>query len=524
MQQLIIRASALLCRVPGNDSLRYLRVGLVLALFVSVPGLRAFDPEAIGLTAMRRERPAITGAGVAVAQPEAEVGPGAWETDSALNLSALFTWTSDLGTATSFPNAVGSLSGHATAVGGLFYGSAGGVAPGVPTMDNYEAGHFVNSFVVALQPFRARVINQSFIFDGMPSTSIDPFYDAYTARHDVLFVSGVNNAPDTPPAPGTAYNSIAVGVYFSGSQSSIGPTSDGRSKPDLVAPEPVTSSATPDVAGAAALLLQAAAANDAGPGTAALATNASTIKALLLNGAVKMTNWTNGPTRPLDARYGAGVLNMYHSNQQLRGGRFAAIATNSSSLPPAPPANDIPAWRGWDYSRIQSTILTGRVAHYYFTVPTNGVLHSVTATLVWKKGSGALTNLDLMLYSVTSNALVAASTSAVDNVEHIFLPGLPAGRYDLQVFKPGGLGLAGSETYALAFDISPVKVSIRRSGESLVLAWRASPAGFILQGTSSLLPPVTWQLVTNQSVLNEAQYVVTLSASNPARFFRLFRP
>jgi len=238
---------------------------------------------------------------------------------------------------------------------------------------------------------------------------------------------------------------------------------------------------------------------------------------------VKPTNWTNGVTRPLDARYGAGVLNIYNSDRQLRGGRFAAIATNSTSHPVSNPTNDIPSLRGWDFSS-QITVLTDQVAHYYFTLPTKDPSYSATATLVWKKGSGALTNLDLLLYSVPGNTLVAASTSAVDNVEHVFVPDLPAGRYDLQVLKRGAVEQLGAETYALAFDFSPVKISIARAGANDVLAWPASPAGFVLQAAASLNTPVPWQFVTNQSVLSNAQNTVTLSAGDPARFFRLLRP
>jgi len=319
-----------------------------------------------------------------------------------------------------------------------------------------------------------------------------------------------------------------VGRFFNGVMSSIGPTIDGLCKPDLVSVEPVTSTATPDVAGAAALLLQAATANAGGSGTAALATNATTIKTLLLNGAVKMTNWTNGVTRPLDARYGAGVLNIYNSDRQLRGGRFAATATNSvvagTAHPPTGSTSNIVSLRGWDVSTLQSSTNQDRVAHYFFAVPTNGPPHSATATLVWKKlGIGALTNLDLFLYNVTNGALVTASTSAVDNVEHIFVPSLAPGRYDLQVLKRGGEQI-GDQAYALAFDFSPVEVSIARSGANGVVSWPASPAGFVLQSAPSLNSPIVWQVVTNQSVLSNAQNTVILSTGDAARFFRLFRP
>jgi len=243
---------SLMCR---HGLPRALRASLLVALFATLPVVRAFDPEAIGLTAMRRERPGITGTGVSLAQPEGEASPGAWEVEPYWNASVLYSWTSDLGTTTNYPNAVGSASGHANSVGIYLFGTSTGVAPGVTSVDSYDAGYFINSVVFLNQPIRARVINQSFIITEVASTIVDPYYDAYTELYDVLFVSAMNNAPDTPPAPGTAYNSIGVGRYFEGALSSIGPTIDGRCKPDLVAPEGVTSQATPNVAGAAALLL-----------------------------------------------------------------------------------------------------------------------------------------------------------------------------------------------------------------------------------------------------------------------------
>jgi hypothetical protein len=424
---------------------------------------------------------------------------------------------------------VGVESWHANAVAQIFFSSNYGVAPGVAHVDNYEANFFYNSIVVPGIGVSNQVVNQSFIFDGISQTAqanIEREYDSYAVAHNTLFVSGVNNITDDPPAPATAYNSIAVGR--ADGSSSIGPNWDGRAKPDIVAPEGTTSTATPVVAGAAALLWQAAAADDGGAGTANLATNSSVIKALLLNGAVKPTNWTNGVTRPLDARSGAGMVNIYNSDLQLRGERRTAVATNSvGTNDPHPPTNDtnnVPSLRGWDFSAIQSTTMSSRVAHYYFDLPTSGGAYSATATLVWKKGSGTLTNLNLFLYSTATGALVTNSVSAIDNVEHIFVSRLPAGRYDLQVLKQGGGGQGGTEKYALAFDFSPVRLSIVRSGNDATVSWPASPAGFVLQSASSLNFPIDWQNVTVPSVLSNAMNTVTLPSSSGMQFFRLFRP
>jgi hypothetical protein len=494
----------------------------VAALHFGLPLLlRADVAEQIGLTALRRERPTIVGTGIPVAQPEGEAAPGAWEVNPAYNPAAFFAWTSSQGTATNFPNAVGVESSHADNVAAALYGIGAGVAPGVPRVDNYDASYFIDPIIKFQLPIQGRVINNSWFSDDVS----DDKYDTYVAVHDVVLVSGMNNAPDTPHPPGSCLNGMGVGLYSTSAMSSVGPTTDGRAKPDLVAPDPCCSSfATPLVAGAAALLLQAGAQNDGGKNTEAFATNSITVKALLINGAVKMTNWTNSATRPLDARYGAGILNIYNSDLQLRGQRRAAIATNSvsagSAHPPTSDTNNVGSLRGWDYSTIQNAPLNNRVAHYFFQLPSAASGYSVTATLVWKKGFGALNNLDLFLYDARSNLLVTSSTSTVDNVEHIFIPRLPAGRYDLQVL----LRDAGGETYALAFDFSPATLVITRAGTNRIVSWPASPAGYVLQSANSLTAATSWQNYFAGSVLSNEMNTVTVPAASGARFFRLIRP
>ena len=322
----------------------------------------ADDSETIGLTAMRRERPAITGAGIPVAQPEGIEGTNTganaqWEANPAFNPAALFTWTSSLGTTTNFPNSVGKESSHANGVGIQFYSTANGVAPGVSGVDSYEAEYFIENKIALLSPIQGQVVNQSFILNL--GESADTIYDAYAGQYNVLFVSGMNNLPDLPHSPGSSYNGIGVGVFTTNTQSSVGPTSDGRAKPDMVAPHDCCYQFqhAPRGWGGGAFAASRRA-NDGGSGTASIATNSVVIKSLLLNGAVKMTNWTNGFRRPLDARYGAGVLNIYNSDLQLRGGRRVAIATNSVSVndphPPISTTNNIASLRGWDFSSIRS--------------------------------------------------------------------------------------------------------------------------------------------------------------------------
>ena len=345
--------------------------------------------------------PNLTGAGIPVAQVEASA-PGWQANPAAVNSSACrMTWSCGTGCATNFPNSLGDESGHANEVGRLIFKTA----PGIRQLDNYEVSYFTGSIIPNELPICAKIVNQSFTYFAR-NMRVDQNYDNYAAKYNVLFVSGAGNS-GWVRSPSTAYNSISVGAY--GGASSIGPATDGRCKPDITAAAVATSYSTPQVSGAAALLMQAG------------ATDIRLVKALLLNGADKPADWTNAPSAPLDQRYGAGILNVTNSWRQFRGG----------------------ARRGWDLT----TIGSNEVRQYAFEVRNA----PITATLVWLRNHGCanINNLDLAIRS-EAGELVAASRSALDNVEHLHLRNLPPGRYSLEV-----LAVTGPETYAVAFDFGP---------------------------------------------------------------------
>ena len=249
------------------------------------------------------------------------------------------TYISAAGSTTSFPNSLSSESSHADSVAGNFYGFTSGVATNIAHVDNYDANYFYDNIIFPPAPANTNdlVVNQSFTFGNVSTNiptptnylsvsdqqQIDTKYDNYAASHNTLFVSAVNNGGSVSP-PGTSYNCIGVGD--SDGNSSIGPTLDnGRAKPDIVAPGGETSFSTPYVAGAAAVLIQAGLRGDGGSDTNSAA-DMRTVKALLLNGAVKPAGWTNNSPSPLDAHYGAGVLNVFNSYEQLAGGKQGYIA------------------------------------------------------------------------------------------------------------------------------------------------------------------------------------------------------
>ena len=514
--------------------------------------------DQIGVIALRAVTTNVNGSGIRVAQVEASLTPNllTWQVKPADvgQPTALFSYFSADGTTNNFPNALGTDSWHAKSVADNFYAMPGGVATNVTHVDNFEADYFITNYIGNLLPMPADVVvNQSFTFGNettnLPTPTnylsvadqqeIDAAYDNYASTFGTLFISAVNNGGAVSP-PGTAYNSIGVAAYGPGAQSSIGPTLDnGRCKPDITAPSgDYTSWSTPLVAGAATLLMQAAGRGDGGSDTNSAA-DIRTIKALLLNGAVKPLGWTNSSTMPLDARYGAGVVNVLNSYQQLAGGKQACIATSTVPLnathPPTGAAGTVSALSGWNFATNTSGVSDDSIQHYYFNVSNAvaSVKFIATATLVWSRTNyssinSGVNNLDLLLYNTSNSNLVAASISYVNNVEHLYITNLAQGRYDLQVWKAGGVPgvnvISAAEPYALAWEFVPPPTLTISGSANPALAWPVYPAGFCVEARTNLLTDM-WR--TNgfaAPTITNGMNSLNLNRTNAAQFFRLRKP
>lgn len=523
--------------------------------------IHAQDFDQTGVTLLRAFGTNLNGAGIRVGQPEAPIDTEGfdWEVnpDYVGQPVSLFTYYSNGVSSTMFPNSLGGESIHADGVGWNFYAVASGVATNVAHVDNYNADYFVTEesdtigsvtnyiFTLPSSNIDDSVVNQSFIFVDVVSNqyvnaasneqaAADSTYDNYAAKYNTLFVGGAGNGTPTyvsPPA--TCYNGIGVGVY--NGSSSVGPTIDnGRCKPDITSfgPGGDTSYSAPYVSASAAILIQAGLRGDGGADTNSAA-NMITVKTLLLNGAVKPADWTNTPPSPLDFRYGAGMLNVFNSYEQLAGGKhncnFSTNIPEGTAHPPVATAASMPILNGWDFETNTSTSSKDAVNHYFFNITNSAgdTAFTLTATLAWNRHQSemAINNLKLFLYNAANSNLVASSTSVVDNVQHVFVSQLPQGRYDLQVWKAGGADIvSGSEPYALAWGIFSESLAVTRSGTNFCLSWPAYPAGFAVVSTANLTPPdwstnnIPAPFYTNQ------QNVVWLEPTNSAQFFRLQTP
>ncbi len=487
-----------------------------LAAANTVQAVTTFDQ--IGLTQLQSVAPNINGTGVNVAQVEASVSSttlNAFEPNPAnLSTNAHFTFIDSSGNSSGSYNSADA-SWHAEYVASLFYGGAGaGVAPDVSHVYVYAESDYYNTLYADTAPINSSlgeapsVVNQSFVYPGVTSSTsqyLDQIWDNYAAQNNTLFVTAIGDGQTTSTttpsyvnAPADMYNGIAVGAFtgIGGTPSTwVGPTWDGRSAPDLIAPGSYTSYTAPLVSGSAALLIQAGDEQIGGAGTAAAATDIRTVKALLLNGATKIQGWTNSytansgtytynattanATTPLDPRYGAGMVNVYNSYENLAGGEHtysaatsASISGLSSNVTAAPAASfagpTIAATSGWNLASITASSSKNAVENYDFNLPGTSVNSwDLTATLTWNKDYQASGINHLLLFLLNSSGQqVASSTSMLDNLQQINVNSalgmstLAPGQYDLAVEMLGGSNLiSNSETYALAWNfVDPVTV------------------------------------------------------------------
>ncbi|MDB6057716.1 MAG: Fibronectin type domain protein, partial [Verrucomicrobiales bacterium] len=297
------------------------------------------------------------------------------------------------------------------------------------------------------------------------------------------------------------------------------------------APGQETSFSAPYVSGGATILLQAAARGDAGTNVAG-ASDIRTVKALLMNGAVKPSNWTHTASMPVDATHGtgAGVLNIFNSYKQMTFGQRRLIETTTvgtgAAHPPGSNQGNESSMVGWDFSTITTLPVQDSVAHYYFNLPATDGTYTLTATLVWNRplSSTSINDLDLFLYRTSDGAQIALSTSRVDNVEHIYIPSLPAGRYDLQVLKNSGTkSISNTETYALAFESFVIPLSISNQSGTVGITWPLYPNGFTLESTPSLSPPIAWTPITSGVVISNNSYRLSVNSPSGMSYYRLRR-
>jgi hypothetical protein len=325
----------------------------------------------------------------------------------------------------------------------------------------YEFWHFLINNVFTGSPPDTDIITASMgsCFEDWWTRGIESMAQNY----GIIVVAGIGNGTDVydPPLyPGASANVIGVGVVDSADtenlaanlenyclaypeHSSLGPASDGRCKPDIVAVgnsmaadakvldkyEPTgswSSFSTPIVAGTVGLLVQKAKQEP----NLSLALSADggncVFKAILMNSAAKLPYWHKGRLTkdddnscPLDYIQGAGMLDPTQAYQQLIAG-------------PNEPGNC--SQTAWDLNELDKDPNAKNNYHFIVSEPAAKI---ITATMAWNRHYSSVYpfealpekdpdfKLELWAFDVndpSNKYLLDYSNSSVDNVEHIYYP------------------------------------------------------------------------------------------------------
>ena len=326
--------------------------------------------------------------------------------------------------------------------------------------DIYEFWYFILNNVFTQVPPDADIITVSFGY---------PFQHPWTRGIDLLaqsygivIVASIGNGTNAHSPvfyPGAGANAIGVGVVDSVNtddlatnlanfalaypeHSSTGPTSDGRCKPDIVAPgnclaaelnepnqyEPTgnwSSFSAPVVAGTVGLLIQKAReVPDLSPAVSPDGGNC-VIKAILMNSATKLPYWHKGELQtdddhvsPLDYVQGAGMLNAVSAYEHLIAG-----VSKPGNVPTT----------GWDLNLLDKIQTPENIYEIHLDEPADKFIN---ATIVWNRHYKTEypfepdpekdCNLRLELLAIDPDnpnnyKRLDYSDSIVDNVEHIHI-------------------------------------------------------------------------------------------------------
>lgn len=348
-------------------------------------------------------------------------------------------------------------SSHSESVGKRFF-SDESITSWIPLVDIYAANQWSSQdfllFGTSSPPLteESMIQNHSWISYGYNDTSSAAEIDSIVLTHNEIirrfdyainrdqFIAcvGLNNSNSTkvPSILASSYNAIVVG-NTNGSHSRGGTPSvlgigsgtvnhdgTGRLKPDIVANDNSTSNCTPQVSSAISLLYGIS--SNLGMPNACFP---ETMKAIIMAGAEKnqLKDWTRSSTKPIDQVYGAGKINVNNSYKILTKGDQSSLEKFQ--------------YYGWDFKSLEAEdevfyniAFDHDISEAIFSLNWNRSIISAP----WINGSeynASTANMSLSIFRDDGEKLILydSSDSSIDNLEHLYLRGIPKGRYQLKV-------------------------------------------------------------------------------------------
>jgi hypothetical protein len=374
------------------------------------------------------------------------------------------------------------VSSHANNVASRYFGTLESMTPAADPVYLYQAsGWCLDDFLRANYssstpplslPGGIKTLNHSWI-GSFGSVTNDQIIlrrlDYSVTRDESIMVVGVDNDPDneTLALLDHAFNVISVGLRSGNHDyADTDPAYEGggRMKPHICAKSSLTSFATPIVTSAAVMLVEQVRSD---PFLPADGERTEVVKSILLTGAdhqysIGNNGWSNEPfdngedrglaTRPLDDVQGAGQIDVDRNHLVMSGGQFLG-GVSPATTP------DV-GLQGWDFP----FCLAGNKRTWNFDI--NGEVDEVSIVATWNRqvpiGFGSTWtlgdfNLELVRLDIDGEpqGIVGAgsevfqsgnvrSASSLDNVEHLYIRGLAAGQYQLQLQLQDGGGASNA--------------------------------------------------------------------------------
>ncbi len=471
---------------------RLLAISFAALVFAPCLAQAAYRDD-VGFTQLQAELGSSvpTGASVVTSQVEAAVqvaGQDTWVPDP---FNAEFTGKTITQV---FPAPSGISSGHATAVGQLFYGNTLSTSPAISSIAAYWVDRWVlDDFLAPLgndQPLwsSSRIVNHSWIGAGSTTAASADWLrrlDWVIETDDQLHVAAhsASSLPNVNPLLSSGFNVIAAGrsddTANTGSAAVDSRYIAGRARPDVVVPADSPSTAAPKLSSLLALLVQTGHAITTSPSyttsRALLAIRnterSQVIRAALMAGADRVTHNTSAGNLALyrdstanqtgngvDLRYGAGQVNIRNSYRIITSGERASTEDGGPG--------SVTATRGFDYDPAFGG-LSGANSTANYPLPVSASPQLLTASLIWNihidggtanifNSAATLRDLALSVINVANPSIpvtVFTSQSTTENTEHAWLVIPAGGQYTLRVTR--GSGSSFSYPYALAWQLLP---------------------------------------------------------------------
>ena len=167
-----------------------------------------------------------------------------------------------------------------------------------------------------------------------------------------------------------------------------------------------------------------------------------------------------------------------------------------------------------------------------------GIYISTNSGATWDLTSAPVNNYQSLSISTYGDILLAGVFSGDNTLGPIYLSTDAGSTWNEQTAPTNSWGCVfcsadgslltagefGGSIYSASNPLTHPKLTIKATAQNSIVSWPLFPAGFQLQVTSTLNPPVNWTNTVSSIVQLGTNYYTTNGLASPGAYFRLARP